>query len=49
MVADSEVPLRPARALGMATVGVLSGLSQAASLADADLILDHAGQLEERL
>jgi predicted PurR-regulated permease PerM/phosphoglycolate phosphatase-like HAD superfamily hydrolase len=49
MVADSEVQLRPARALGMATVGVLSGLNQAASLADADLILDHGGQLEERL
>lgn len=49
MVGDSEVQLRPARTLGMATVGVTSGLSQAAALADADLILDRAAQLEERL
>jgi predicted PurR-regulated permease PerM/phosphoglycolate phosphatase-like HAD superfamily hydrolase len=49
MVADTEVQLRPARLLGVATVGVVSGLSDAAHLADADLILDSAVQLEERL
>lgn len=49
MVADTEVQLRPARLLGVATVGVISGLSDAAHLADVDLILDSAAQLEDRL
>jgi phosphoglycolate phosphatase-like HAD superfamily hydrolase len=49
MVVDTEVQLRPARLLGVATVGVVSGLGDAAHLADADLILDSAAQLEERL
>jgi hypothetical protein len=40
---------RPAHTLGMATVGVTSGLSDAYHLADADLILDNVTQLEERL
>jgi hypothetical protein len=31
------------------TVGVVSGLSDAVHLADADLILDSVAQLEERL
>jgi phosphoglycolate phosphatase-like HAD superfamily hydrolase len=49
MVADSEVQLRPARTLGMATVGVTSGLYDEAHLIDADLIIDKIVKLEDRL
>jgi predicted PurR-regulated permease PerM/phosphoglycolate phosphatase-like HAD superfamily hydrolase len=49
MVSDTDVNLRAARAMGMATAGVLSGLSMVAELQDADLILDSVVNLPEWL
>jgi len=49
MVGDSDVDLRPARAMGLNTVGVLSGLGTASNLAEANLLLDRVDQLDEWL
>jgi len=49
MVGDSDVDLRPARAVGLNTVGVLSGLGTAGNLAEANLLLEKVGQLDEWL
>ncbi len=49
MVGDSDVDLRPARAVGLNTVGVLSGLGTANNLAEANLLLDRVAQLDEWL
>ncbi len=49
MVGDSDVDLRPARAVGLNTVGVLSGLGTANNLAEANLLLENMAQLDEWL
>ncbi len=49
MVGDSDVDLRPARATGLNTAGVLSGLGTANNLAEANLLLDTVEQLDEWL
>jgi predicted PurR-regulated permease PerM/phosphoglycolate phosphatase-like HAD superfamily hydrolase len=49
MVSDSDVNLRAARAMQMATVGVLSGLGNEQDMRDADLTLNSVVELEEWL
>jgi HAD superfamily hydrolase (TIGR01549 family) len=49
MVGDSDVDLRPARAMGLNTAGVLTGLGTAKSLAEAHLLLTCVGELDEWL
>ena len=49
LVGDSDVDLRPARALGVNTVGVLTGLGTAQNLSEANLLLDRVDQLDEWL
>lgn len=49
MVSDTDVNLRAARAMQMATVGVLSGLGREQDLRDADLILPSVADLEDWL
>lgn len=49
MVSDTDVNLRAARAMEMATVGLLSGLGRAQDLRDADLVLRDVRELEEWL
>ncbi len=49
MVGDSDVDLRPARAMGLNTVGVLTGLGTTRNLAEASLLLDGVGELDQWL
>lgn len=49
MVSDTDVNLRAARAMQMATVGVLNGLGRAQDMRDADLVLPTTADLEEWL
>ncbi|MFN8441354.1 MAG: AI-2E family transporter [Caldilineaceae bacterium] len=49
MVSDTDVNLRAARAMEMATAGVLTGLGTANSLSDADIVVARADSLLEWL
>ena len=49
MVGDSDIDLRPARAMGLNTAGVLSGLGTESDLAEANLLLERVDQLDEWL
>jgi predicted PurR-regulated permease PerM/phosphoglycolate phosphatase-like HAD superfamily hydrolase len=49
MVSDTDVNLRAARAMQMATIGVLSGLGREQDLRDADLVLPTVIDLEDWL
>jgi predicted PurR-regulated permease PerM/phosphoglycolate phosphatase-like HAD superfamily hydrolase len=49
MVSDTELNLRAARAMEMATAGVLTGLGQAEDLNEADIIVPSVAELEEWL
>jgi predicted PurR-regulated permease PerM/phosphoglycolate phosphatase-like HAD superfamily hydrolase len=49
MVSDTEVNLRAASAMDLATAGVLSGLGRPADLREADLVLPTLNELEEWL
>jgi predicted PurR-regulated permease PerM/phosphoglycolate phosphatase-like HAD superfamily hydrolase len=49
MVSDTDSNLRSARALEMATAGVLSGLAQARDLSETDLVLTNSAELLEWL
>jgi phosphoglycolate phosphatase-like HAD superfamily hydrolase len=49
MVSDTDVNLRAARAMEMATAGVLSGLGQAEDMREADLVLTNPSELAEWL
>lgn len=49
MVGDSDIDLRPARATGMATAGVLIGLGEAQDMQDASLTLTSLHELQEWL
>jgi phosphoglycolate phosphatase len=49
VVSDTDTNLRAARAMEMATAGVLSGLGQAVDMREADLVLTRAAELVEWL
>jgi phosphoglycolate phosphatase len=49
MVSDTDVNLRTARAMGMATAGVVSGLGRADDLRQADLLAEQVAALAEWL
>ncbi|MBP7961249.1 MAG: AI-2E family transporter [Caldilineaceae bacterium] len=49
LVGDSDIDLRPARAMGLNTAGVLSGLGTESNLAEAHLLLERVDQLDEWL
>jgi beta-phosphoglucomutase-like phosphatase (HAD superfamily) len=49
MVSDTDVNLRAARAMEMATVGVLNGLGREQDMREADLVLPTTIELEEWL
>jgi predicted PurR-regulated permease PerM/phosphoglycolate phosphatase-like HAD superfamily hydrolase len=49
VVSDTDVYLRSARALQMATAAVLCGLGQAQDVTEADLVLDHITDLADWL
>jgi predicted PurR-regulated permease PerM/beta-phosphoglucomutase-like phosphatase (HAD superfamily) len=49
MISDTDVNLRAARAMEMATVGVLNGLGREQDMREADLILPTTAELEEWL
>jgi predicted PurR-regulated permease PerM/phosphoglycolate phosphatase-like HAD superfamily hydrolase len=49
MVSDTDVNLRAARAMEMATAGVLSGLGRAEEMTEADLVARTVGDLNEWL
>lgn len=49
VVSDSDVNLRTARAMGMATAAVLNGLGEAQDMRDADIVLQDVCELKEWL
>ncbi len=49
MVSDTDANLRAARAMEMATAGILTGLGTATTMSDADLIVARADGLLEWL
>jgi predicted PurR-regulated permease PerM/phosphoglycolate phosphatase-like HAD superfamily hydrolase len=49
VVSDTELNLRAARAMEMATAGVLSGLGEAGDLSEADLVVSSVAELDEWL
>lgn len=49
MVSDTELHLRAARAMEMATAGVLTGLGRAEDLSEADVVVSSVAELEEWL
>jgi phosphoglycolate phosphatase len=49
LVSDTELNLRAARAMEMATAGVLTGLGEAGDLGEADLVMPSVAELDEWL